>query len=415
MFDFDKWQEILATIRKNKLRTFLTMFGVFWGIFMLLVLLGSGKGLESGVKKGFAGWATNSFFVWADKTTLPYGGYQEGRNLRLSTDDLAVLEDKSQYVSVVVPRNQLGGFTVSRNDKAGGFTISGEYPAYTYVKEVPIIRGRWLNPLDIEEKRKVTVIGEQVVNELFEKNEEPLGEYVKLNGVNFQVIGVTKSSSTGNNADRENRAVYTPFSTFQLVFNLGRRVFSFAFLTKPDVIASVAEREVKQILARQHSIHPEDRTAIQGFNLEEEFAKIQGLFTGINAFMWVVGIGTLLAGVIGVSNIMLIVVKERTQEIGVRKAIGATPFSIVSLIMQESITLTMAAGYLGLLVGISLLELIGYVMESGNMEAGMFGSPEIDTPVALGALLILVVGGALAGWLPSQKAASINPIEAIRG
>ena len=415
MFDFDKWQEILATIRKNKLRTFLTMFGVFWGIFMLLVLLGSGKGLESGVKKGFAGWATNSFFVWGGKTTLPYAGYQEGRNLRLSTDDLAVLEDKSQHVSVVVPRNQLGGFTVSRKDKAGGFTISGEYPAYTHVKEVPIIRGRWLNPLDIEKKRKVTVIGEQVVSELFEKNEDPLGEYVKLNGVNFQVIGVTKSSSTGNNADRENRAVYTPFSTFQLVFNLGHRVFSFAFLTKPDVVASVAEKEVKQILARQHSVHPEDRAAIQGFNLEEEFAKIQGLFTGINAFMWVVGIGTLLAGVIGVSNIMLIVVKERTQEIGVRKAIGATPLSIVSLIMQESITLTLAAGYLGLLVGISLLELIGYVMASGNMEAGMFGRPEIDTSVALGALLILVVGGALAGWLPSQKAASINPIEAIRG
>lgn len=418
MFDIDKWQEIGHTIRKNKLRTFLTMFGVFWGIFMLLLLLGSGTGLENGVKKSFSQWATNSFFVWSGRTTMPYKGLKPGRWLQFTTQDMEAVAARAQYVEVVVPRNRLGGwqgtFNVTRKNKSGGFTVSGDYPEYARIKTIPIVEGRWLNPLDMEEKRKVAVIGWQVVEELFEKGEEPIGDYVKLSGVYFKVVGITRSIESGDNADQDNRSIYTPFTTFQQAFNFGNRVGSFAAISVDGIPALWAEQEMKQILARQQRVHPEDLAALQGANVEEEYKRVNSLFTGIHIFMWVVGIGTLAAGMIGVSNIMLIIVKERTKEIGIRKALGATPWSIVSLILQESVVLTGAAGYTGLLMGLGLLEMIGSWMESSGASTGMFSRPEVDLSVAVASLGVLIIGGALAGWLPAQKAVSVSPIEAIR-
>lgn len=418
MFDIDKWQEIWHTIRRDKLRTFLTMFGVFWGIFMLLLLLASGTGLENGVKKEFSQWATNSFFVWSGRTTMPYKGLKPGRWLQFTEQDLTAVAERSRYVEVVVPRNRLGGwqgtFNVTRKNKAGGFTVSGDYPDFARIKTIPIIEGRWLNPLDMQEKRKVAVIGWQVVEELFEKGEQPIGDYVKLSGVYFKVVGITRSMESGNNADQDNRSIYTPFSTFQHTFNFGNSVGSFAAISVEGVSAVYAEEEMKQILARQQRVHPEDLAAIQSSNVEVQYNRVNSLFVGIRLFMWLVGIGTLAAGMIGVSNIMLIIVKERTKEIGIRKAIGATPWSIISLILQESVVLTIAAGYMGLLIGLGLIEMIGSFMDSSGASTGMFSRPEVDLSVALVSLGILVIGGILAGWLPAQKAVSVSPIEAIR-
>jgi len=418
MFDYDKWQEIFATIKKNKLRTFLTMFGVFWGIFMLMLLLGSGTGLENGVVKGFDGWATNSGFVWGQRTTMPYKGLKPGRNTRFNNDDVAAIKSSVPELGALAPRNQLGGFgggnNVFRNSKSGAFSVSGDNPEYMAVMKLNFTSGRFINQLDMEDKRKVTVIGKKVVEILFTPEEDPIGQYIQINGIYFKIVGVFASKRTGQQADGDNQTIYIPNSTFQQVFNWGNRVGWFAFTSKPGVPVSVVEEKIKKVLMERHRIHPEDMVALGSENLEKEFGEINGLFAGINIFVWIVGIGTLIAGVIGVSNIMLIIVKERTKEIGIRKSLGATPRSIVSLIIQESIFITALAGYVGLILGIGLIELISYLLSSSGADTGMFSNPTIDINVAISSFIILIFAGALAGLIPATKAASISPIEAIR-
>lgn len=416
MFDYDKWQEIFATIKKNKLRTFLTMFGVFWGIFMLLVLLGSGNGLENGVKRDFASWASNSAFVWGNKTTMPYAGLKPGRFVRFTNDDIEALRDRVEGLDIIAPRNNQGGWgggnNITRGKKSGGFRITGDYPEYNQIQQMNIPQGRFINQKDIDSRRKVAVIGQKVRDVLYEPGEDPIGSYIKVQGVYFQVVGVFSSKRSGEQAERDTQSIYIPFTTFQQVYNFGNRVGWFGFTAKPNHSVAQVEKDIKQVLMERHKIHPEDYSAIGSNNLEKEFSQIMGLFMGIHVFMWIVGVGTLVAGVIGVSNIMLIIVKERTQEIGVRKAMGATPGSIVSLILQESIFLTAIAGYIGLIIGLFLLE--GISMAIGSGEGGMFTNPTVDLPVALASLGILILGGALAGLVPARKAAAINPIEAIR-
>jgi putative ABC transport system permease protein len=418
MFDYDKWQEIFATIRKNKLRTFLTMFGVFWGIFMLMILLGSGNGLENGVHRDFSGWATNGGFMWGNRTTMAYSGFKPGRYIRFDNEDVAALRQHVDGLNKLAPRNSLGswrgGNNVFRGNKSGPFNVYGDYPDYQFIQIVDITRGRHINQFDLIEKRKVAVLGQEVVNVLFDKEEDPIGEYIKINGVFFMVIGVFKSKRNDEMATRDMQTVYIPFSTFQQAFNFGNRVGWFAFSAREGVPVSQVEFQMKNLLMKRHDVHPGDVAAIGSNNLEEEFGKITGLFFGISLFNWIVGIGTLLAGVIGVSNIMLIIVKERTKEIGIRKSIGATPLSIVSLIMQESIFLTTIAGYLGLVIGTILLETVNHLMERMDMQSGMFTHPGVDFRIALSAFVILIFCGALAGLIPAKKAASISPIEAIR-
>lgn len=419
MFDYDKWQEILATIKKNKLRTFLTMFGVFWGIFMLMLLLGSGNGLENGVTKNFGTWATNSGFIWSNRTTMAYQGMQPGRYVRFTNEDKEAIEQQVKGLGIISPRNRRGGWqggnNVSRNNKTGAFSIFGDHPEYQQVQIVNVYSGRHINKKDIEEKRKVAVIGESVVKILFEKEEDPIGEYISLNGVFFQVVGTFKSLRSGEQGNNDTQTIYTPFSTFQQVYNVGNSIGWFAFTAKEGVDASLVEEGIKAVLRERHKVHPEDVNAIGSENLQKEFAQINGLFMGIRVFVWIVGIGTLLAGVIGVSNIMLIIVKERTKEIGVRKALGATPLSIISLIMQESIFITAFAGYVGIFFGTLIIESLGHLIRQepeGSID--MFGPPEVSMQVAVTSLLVLVFFGALAGLIPARKAAKISPIEAIR-
>ncbi len=416
MFDYDKWQEIFHTISKNKLRTALTMFGVFWGIFMLLVLLGSGAGLKNGVDRDFSGRAKNSIFMWTQRTTMAHKGFQPGRWFRYNNSDREALLANIPEMGYLAPKNQLGGWqganNVSRGAKTSAFDVYGDYPDFQHLKYMKFPKGRFINDLDIKEKRKVVVIGKAALDVLFEPGEEPIGEYLKINGVFFEVIGVFESFATGQNKMQEESSLHVPFSTFQTAFNYGDRIGWFAMAPKDGIPVEVLEEKARKLLMERHNIHPEDVSAIGSFNLGKEYQKIQGLFTGINIFIWIVGIGTLLAGVIGVSNIMLIVVKERTKEIGIRKSIGASSWSIVSLVLQESIVLTAFAGYIGLLIGTGLLEMISSLLE--GQDTGMFTRPEIDFGIAIWSLVILVFFGALAGLIPARKAASVNPIEALR-
>jgi putative ABC transport system permease protein len=416
MFELDKWQEIWGTITRNKLRTFLTMFGVFWGIFMLMIMLGSGKGLENGVMDGFNGVSKNAVFVWGQTTTMAYGGLLPGRFVEMSNADVAAIKAGCKNLGILSPRNQLGGWRggnlVTRKGKTSPFTVYGDYSEIAFIQSFKITSGRFLNPFDLSENRKVAVIGDQVAKILFDSTEVPIGDYIYIKGVYFQVIGTFKTLQQGGDAERESNSIYVPFTTFQKAFNYGDDVSWFCMTPKEGYSAEALESEVKAMLSSRLRIHPDDSNAIGAWNTEKEFNKLNGLFSGIGAFVWVVGIGTLLAGIIGVSNIMLIVVKERTREIGIRKALGATPWSITSLILQEAVVITTLAGYTGLVLGIGLMEGLNIMLQ--GQETEMFKRPEINLQIAFASLVVIVFGGLLAGLIPARKAASITPIEALR-
>lgn len=414
MFDLDKWNEIYTTIQKHKMRTLLTCFGVFWGIFMLVVMLGASKGFENGVISSFD-IAANSVFVWSNKTSEAYKGLQPGRFIRFKTDDVEALRTQIPELGVIAPRNILGGtYTVNRKTKNSSFEVFGDYPDFYKVKPMTILEGRFINDKDLAERRKVAVVGEQVVRELFTKDEKPVGQYISIKGIYFQVVGVFRTKGSGEDVMQDSKTVFLPHRTMQSCFNQGNDIYWFAFLPKDGIPASIIETRVKEVLAERHSVAPTDLKAFGSANVEEEYKKIQGLMMGIAGFSWIVSFGTILAGVIGVSNIMLIVVKERTKEIGVRKALGATPWSIISLILQESIVITGFAGYLGLLAGVGLVEGVNQLLKAFDAESDFFANPEVNTTVAVSALIFLVIVGAFAGLIPAMKAAKVNPVVALK-
>lgn len=414
MFDLDKWNEIYSTIKKHKMRTMLTCFGVFWGIFMLVVMLGASKGFENGVISSFD-IAANSVFVWSNKTSEAYKGLQPGRFIRFKTDDVEALRTQIPELGVIAPRNILGGtYTVNRKTKNSSFEVFGDYPDFYKVKPMTILEGRFINDKDLAERRKVAVIGEQVVRELFTKDEKPVGQYISIKGIYFQVVGVFRTKGSGEDVMQDSKTVFLPHRTMQSCFNQGNDIYWFAFLPKDGIPAFIIEKRVKEVLAERHSVAPTDLKAFGSANVEEEYKKIQGLMMGIAGFSWIVSFGTILAGVIGVSNIMLIVVKERTKEIGVRKALGATPWSIISLILQESIVITGFAGYIGLLAGVGLVEGVNQLLKAFDAESDFFANPEVNTTVAVSALIFLVIVGAFAGLIPAMKAAKVNPVVALK-
>ena len=416
MFDLDRWQEIYHVLSKNKLRTALTAFGVFWGMFMLVVLMGSGNGLRNGVMGDFGSFATNSFFMWGQTSSMPYKGFRKGRYVAFDNEDTEALQRGLIGAEVVAPKCQLGGyrstnFVTRKNFSGSSFGISGDVPEIIKISPKKIVAGRWLNQKDLDDKRKVAVIGSRVRDVLFEKDEDPIGEYINISGIYFMVIGVHDLEFTSGHNDNELESILTPITTFQQAFNWGDRVGWYSVMGKPTIAIADLEQQARVILKKRHNIPPDDHRAIGGWNASEEFEKISGLFVAIQILVWVVGIGTLLAGVIGVSNIMLVVVKERTKEIGIRKAIGATPYSIVSQIILEALILTGVAGYFGLSAGVGVLELVN---SSIGGSAGMFKSPEIDLTAALVCLIIIIISGGLAGVIPAQKAAGVDPIVALR-
>ncbi len=414
MFDLDKWNEILSTIRKHKLRTALTCFGVFWGIFMLVLMLGASTGFENGVMSQLD-IAKNTVFLWSRKTSVPYKGLQPGRFIRFVNEDVPALRSKIPELEVICPRNSVwSDFTVTRGTKSASFNAYGDYPDFIKVKPMDMLKGRFINEIDMAETRKVAVVGEQVVEILFEEGEDPIGKYFQVRGMPFKIVGVFRSKGSAEEVMEDAKTIFFPHKTVQKAFKQGNRIYWFALMPKEGVPAAFIERRVKEVLAERHYVAPHDLEAFGSANIEEEFHEIQGLFMGMDGFSWFVSIGTILAGIIGVSNIMLIVVKERTKEIGVRKALGATPLSIVSLILQESIVLTAFAGYMGLILGVVMVEGINQLLKMMDAEGDFFANPEIDLNTALIAMFVLVIVGGLAGLIPASKAARVNPVVALK-
>jgi len=408
MFDLDKWQEIFNTIKKNKLRTFLTGFSVAWGIFMLIILLGSGQGLENGVKEQFKGDAKNSIWVNQGVTSIAYKGFKPGRRIRFTNEDRENIK-KLDHVDHISGRFSIWeNTTLSYKNEYATYDIYACHPDYGYLETLEVTDGRFLNDLDISKYRKNVAIGEAVRKALF-KEEDPLDKYIKVAGIPFKVVGVFDDEG----GDRDITRVYIPISTAQRVFNRGNNIYHIS-MTVGDASAEESAQTAEAIrtnLSKRHQFAPEDQRAIFVYNTLENYQQILGLFSGIRLFVWIIGIGTLIAGIVGVSNIMIVVVKERTKEIGVRKAMGATPWSIISLIMQESVLITAVAGYIGLLAGVGLLELVKPLVSESD---GFFLNPEVDLKVALSALMILVIAGIVAGFIPARKASAIRPIVALR-
>ncbi len=412
MFDSERWNEIWMTLSRNKLRSGLTMFGVFWGIFMLVIMLGMGKGLSNGVMGGFSGWATNSFFMWTQSTSMPYAGFKRGRHFNFDNGDIAAIKSVPG-VDKVAPRLQLGGYRGANNvnykNKYGGFSVNGDLPDVQFFKPSTMATGRFLNAKDIHDERKVCVVGPDVVQTLFGL-EDPLGKYIRIQGVYFEVVGIFKPSASAMHDDGEGSTIYIPFSTFQKAFNSMNQVHWFSISAKPDVKAAVVEERVKELMAKRHKVDPNDPLAFGGFNLQDMFDQMSMLFVAITALSWFVGILTLVAGVIGISNIMLVIIKERTKEIGIRRSLGARPSNITGQIMLEAMTLTFIAGYFGLVAGVGVLQLINGM----HISSGFFTNPEVSLRVALTALGVLIASGLIAGWVPARRALSIKPVDALR-
>ena len=389
------------------------MLGIFWGIFMIIILLGAGNSFQDGVSKDFGRWATNSGFIWGQKTTISHEGFRPGRYVRFDNSDTELILSRVREIKHLAPRNRLGGYrggnNVTHNNTAGAFTIMGDYPEFNKIQIQDISHGRFINEKDIKDFRKVAVIGLNVKNILFEEDEDPIGQYITIQKVNFLVVGITKPVKA-DGEDEDQNTIHVPFTTFQRSFNYGDKVGWYAYSIKDNFLVSEIEAKILTLLKEKNQINPSDEDAIGHFNLQKEFNEINGLFNGLKYFTWFVGLSTLFAGIIGVSNIMLIIVKERTKEIGIRKSLGASPNSIISLIMQESVFLTMIGGYFALVFALILLEVVGNFIP----EDEVFAAPSVSLSVAFGSLGLLVIGGAIAGILPAKKAASISPIEAIR-
>ncbi len=420
MFDLDLWKEILSALKKNRMRSFMTAFGVFWGIFMLIVMSGAGRALENGVMDGIKAFASNSAFFWTEPTSKPYKGFQRGRRWLYKNNDIEYIRANISDVEYLSPRlfgsNYRSGDNTIRGKKTGAFNIYGDYPDFFKIDPWTPIKGRLINEIDILQNRKVCIIGERVVEVMFDKDENPIGEYLKLNGVFFQVVGVVHAETRVNiGGGRKEETIMMPFTTMQRTYNLGNDVHFFSVTSDPGVPVSSLEARLKELLKQRHNIAPDDLQAIGSFNIELEWVKYMGLFTGIQILTWIVGIGTLLAGVIGVSNIMLVIIKERTHEIGIQRALGATPGKVIMHIVAESVFLTVLAGYIGLALGVGLLELLNMaLMSNPNQNEIFFRNPEVSFSMAVGALIVLIISGVIAGLIPAKRAVSIKPIDAIR-
>ncbi|MFV0484284.1 MAG: ABC transporter permease [Bacteroidales bacterium] len=415
MFERDLWKEIFYTIRQNKLRSFLTMMGVFWGIFMLIILSGAGRAFENGFKNQIKGLATNSAFFWVQTTTVDYKGFKRDRFWTMDYRDVEYISEKIQGVKSVVPRSQVGPVgdvpNVNRAQRSESYTIAGCLPAWRDLFYFDITKGRYLNSLDVQLKRKVCVIGIEVYNAMFEAGEDPIGEMIQLSGVYYQIVGVKKAF--GNiNTESINKDIDVPLTTMQQAYNTGDKLYFFALVAKDNVDVSKVQKETIAYLKRAHTISPDDNMAIGSENLQQQLNMFSVLFIGIFILTWIVGSGMLLAGIIGISNIMVFIVKERSKEIGIQRALGATPNVIIKHIVIESLFLTLVAGVMGLALGIILLY--GFEIVLSQQEGMFFGTPEVSTGFAISALIVLSVAGVVAGFIPARRAMKIEPIEAIR-
>ncbi|NNK83287.1 MAG: ABC transporter permease [Flavobacteriaceae bacterium] len=409
LFDIDTWQEVLDSMSKNKLRTVITMIGVWWGILLLIGLLGAARGIENSFNRQFSDFATISVFIWGQSTSKPFKGYQEGRRVRLKLSDAKRIEENIEGIEFVVPRNQTNSFVV-RNKLSGNFGVAGDYPLLDVVQKKKLLKGegRFINQTDIDENRKVAVISEDIYKQLFEKDENPFGELIRINNINFTVIGVFEVTPFGG----PQTAIHIPFTTFQQIYNQGENIGWMMITGKPEFDIKQMEEDIKLLLRNLHKIHPNDQRAFGSFNLGDMFKDIVGFLKGMQFLTWFVGIATLIAGVFAIGNILLITVKERTKEIGVRRALGATPFEIKRQIVVEAVFLTLVAGIIGIISGGWILILMDKTLGQG--DDATFVNASVSIGVVFIALLILVALGTIIGLIPAFKATSVKPIEALR-
>lgn len=409
LFDSDTWQEIYGSIRKNKVRTAITIIGVLWGIFLLVVLLGAARGMENGFNKLFGNFATNSVFVWTQSTDTPFKGFQEGRRFRLTMNDIQVLNSEyKDEIKLLAPRNQTNNLII-KDFKSGDFRVSGDYPVLDKIQKKQLIYGRFLNENDIQNITKVTVISEDMYKQLFDKEEFPIGQYVKINSISYQVIGVYKPSNT---IDFDGDTAYIPFTTFKKVYNTANKVDWMMITANEGTNIEQMEKDILLTLKGLHKVHPEDERAFGSVNLGKEIGKVTGFLTGMQFLTWFVGIATLIAGVFAIGNILLITVKERTKEIGIRRALGATPKSIRQQIILESVFLTTIAGMLGIIFGSLVLFLIDATFGQGE-DAALI-NPTVNIPIIFIAFATLIILGTLIGLIPAHMATIVKPIEALR-
>ena len=415
LFDRDTWVEIFQSIRKNKLRTFLTMLGVFIGIYIYIGLSGASKGLDNGFEREFETIARNSMFIFASSSSKPYAGFKTGRQIQLKLSDADVLRQQVPEIMAIAPRNVKGIFgtqpgVVKRGTKVGNYSVFGDFPEFTEIATKKIYDGgRFINDADINQERKVCVIGERTQKELFDEDEEPIGGYVAIENVNFQVVGVHKFTANGpfdNDSD-----IFIPFTTFRKLYNTGDNVSWFTIAAYDDVDVIQAEKDIKATLKRIHKVDPTDEKAIGGFNLGEVFNKIFGFSNGLTFLSLIVGIASIIAGVIGIGNILLISVKERTKELGVRRALGATPSEVRNQIIIEALVLTLLAGIIGIIFGAFTLWAIGAAFGDGDFP---YTNPTVPISYVLMSLFLMVSLGILIGLIPAQRAVSIRPIDALR-
>jgi len=411
MFNKDRWKEIIEVLTTNWFRTVLTAFGVFWGILILIILLAAGKGIKS----DFGDSATNTMFLWTRNTTKPYKGLPKGRRYHYKIQDVAAIRENIPNLRFISPRNQLGGFrganNVVRGINSGAYNVYGDYPEIIEQDPMAITLGRFINYSDINEKRKVAVIGEGVKIGLYDKGEKIIGSYIKIQGVNFMVVGVyKKENSNGEEGEKE---IFVPFTSFSQAFNRGNNVGWMAITANDGTSITSLKEDIISLLKKNRKIHPKDKRAVGNFDLYERYNRVESLFGALKFIAYFVGVMVLLSGIIGVSNIMLIVVKERTKEIGIRRALGEDPWSIKFQILLESLFLTMISGMVGVIFGALFIYGINALLEA-NGPVDMFLNPSISIGVVIIALVILIVSGLLAGFIPANSAIKVKPIDALR-
>tara|TARA_R110002153_G_scaffold50250_1_gene141328 strand:- start:212 stop:1468 length:1257 start_codon:yes stop_codon:yes gene_type:complete len=416
MFNRDRWKEILEVLTSNVFRTLATSFGVGWGIFILIILLAAGKGLENGIRADFGDIATNTMFMWSRNTTISYKGLPKGRRFSFKLEDVQAINDKVPNLRFISPRNQLGGFgsgnNVVRGLKTGAFNVYGDYPEIIRQEPMTITSGRFVNQNDIEDKRKIAVIGDGVQNELYDQGETVIGTYIKIQGVNFMVVGTYQKKDSGGGEEGQ-KEIYVPFTAFSQAFNMGNDVGWMAITALDGSSISNLKEKIVNVVKENRKIHPDDKRAVGYFDLYEQYNRVESLFGALRWVAYFVGVLVLLSGIIGVSNIMLIVIKERTKEIGIRRALGEAPWSIKKQILMESIFLTIISGMIGIVFGAAFIYGVNAVLDSVG-PVDMFVNPSVSLGVVVSALVILIFSGLLAGFIPAQSAIKIRPIEALR-
>ncbi len=416
MFDLDRWEEIWQTINRNRKRSIMTAFGVFWGIFMLTIMMGAGLGLKRLMYSSFGSMAVNSCFYWGGQTSLPYKGLPSGRRWSLENEDMAAIKTQVPGVKNVAGIIWGSTYKFSRKDKKGDYQLMGYTPEFQEISPQTLRFGRYINDIDMAQQRKVCVITEQVWEELFPNRENPVGQTIRMNNMYLTVVGVCIPPRNGVQFQGPT-SVLIPFSTLQKMYNKGNKFDGMAVAAYDNWDIKEVEENVKKVFQARHTLSPDDNKAVQGFNLGDLYNKFSGLFSGISILTWIVGTGTLLAGIVGVSNIMLVTVRERTQEIGIRRALGAKPRTIISQIMSESFVLTFVSGIFGLALAIGILSLAETLLLSLTATpegGGLQINTQISFGLALGSTGILILGSLLAGILPANRALSIKPVDAIR-